>query len=91
MTLLLGLISPLYSGFASPEYKTTVGHASSNMTFSSTTNNTNIVLVHGIWSDGSVWSKVIPILQDAGNRVVAAQLPLRSLGDDVATLKRAAE
>lgn len=55
------------------------------------TNDTNIVLVHGIWSDGSIWSKVIPILQDAGHRVIAAQLPLRSLGDDVDTVKRAVE
>jgi pimeloyl-ACP methyl ester carboxylesterase len=55
------------------------------------TNYTNIVLVHGIWSDGSVWSKVIPVLQDAGHRVIAAQLPLRSLGDDVDTVKRAVE
>jgi pimeloyl-ACP methyl ester carboxylesterase len=55
------------------------------------TNDTNIVLVHGIWSDGSVWSKVIPILQDAGHRVIAVQLPLRSLGDDVDTVRRAVE
>jgi pimeloyl-ACP methyl ester carboxylesterase len=55
------------------------------------TNDTNIVLVHGIWSDGSIWSKVIPILQDAGHRVIAAQLPLYSLKDDVDTVKRAVE
>jgi pimeloyl-ACP methyl ester carboxylesterase len=61
-------------------------------TFAATvTNNTNIVLVHGIWSDGSIWSKVIPILQDAGHRVTAAQLSLRSLGDDIATVNRAIE
>jgi pimeloyl-ACP methyl ester carboxylesterase len=90
MTLLMGLISPSYSGFASPEYKMATDHASSNMTSSSTTD-TNIVLVHGIWSDGSVWSKVIPKLQDAGHKVIAAQLPLRSLGDDIATVKRLVE
>jgi len=50
---------------------------------------TNIVLVHGAWSDGSSWSKVIPILQDAGHTVVAVQLPLTSLADDVATTRRA--
>jgi pimeloyl-ACP methyl ester carboxylesterase len=33
----------------------------------------NIVLVHGAWSDGSGWSKVIPILQTAGHNVVAVQ------------------
>jgi pimeloyl-ACP methyl ester carboxylesterase len=53
------------------------------------TNATNIVLVHGFWGDGSGWSKVIPILKDAGHRVIAVQLPLHSLADDVATVKRA--
>jgi pimeloyl-ACP methyl ester carboxylesterase len=54
-----------------------------------TTNATNIVLVHGLWADGSSWSKVIPILEKAGHRVIAVQLPLHSLEDDVATVKRA--
>jgi pimeloyl-ACP methyl ester carboxylesterase len=49
----------------------------------------NVLLVHGAFSDGSVWSKVVPTLQAAGLNVVAAQLPLTSLADDVATTKRA--
>jgi pimeloyl-ACP methyl ester carboxylesterase len=53
------------------------------------TNATNIVLVHGLWADGSSWSKVIPILENAGHRIIAVQLPLHSLADDVATVKRA--
>jgi pimeloyl-ACP methyl ester carboxylesterase len=52
-------------------------------------NATNIVLVHGLWADGSSWSKVIPILENAGHKVIAVQLPLHSLPDDVATTKRA--
>jgi len=55
----------------------------------STANNTNIVLVHGLWADGSSWSKVIPILQKAGHRVIAVQLAAHSIADDVATVKRA--
>jgi pimeloyl-ACP methyl ester carboxylesterase len=55
------------------------------------TNATNIVLVHGFWADGSSWSKVIPILKNAGHQVIAIQLPLHSLADDVATTKRAVE
>src|ERR1051325_2904591 len=51
----------------------------------------NIVLVHGAWVDGSSWSKVIPILKNAGHHVIAVQLPLHSLADDVATVKRAIE
>ena len=52
-------------------------------------NATNFVLVHGFWADGSSWSKVIPILRNAGHQVVAVQLPLHSVADDVATVKRA--
>ena len=54
-----------------------------------TTNATNIVLVHGAWADGSSWSKVIPILENAGHKVTAVQLPLHALADDVVTVKRA--
>src|SRR6187200_1044831 len=62
-----------------------------SMATTTTTNatNVNIVLVHGTWVDGSSWSKVIPILQNAGHKVIAVQLPLHSLADDVATVKRA--
>ncbi|MGH9953971.1 MAG: alpha/beta fold hydrolase [Nitrososphaeraceae archaeon] len=56
-----------------------------------TTNATNIVLVHGFWGDGSGWGKVIPILKNAGHTVIAVQLPLHSLTDDVDTVKRAIE
>jgi len=47
-----------------------------------------IVLVHGAWADGSSWNKVIPILQAQGHEVLAVQLPLTSLEDDVAATKR---
>jgi len=53
------------------------------------TNATNIVLVHGGWADGSSWGKVIPILEKAGHRVIAVQMPLNSPADDIATVKRA--
>jgi pimeloyl-ACP methyl ester carboxylesterase len=56
-----------------------------------TTATPNIILVHGLWADGSSWSKVIPILKNAGHRVIAVQLPNHSLADDVATVKRAVE
>ena len=48
----------------------------------------NIVLVHGAWADGSSWSKIIPILQAKGLHVVAAQNPLSSIADDVASTNR---
>jgi pimeloyl-ACP methyl ester carboxylesterase len=50
--------------------------------------NVNVVLVHGAWADGSSWSKVIPALQAKGFNVVAAQIPLTSLSDDIAATRR---
>jgi pimeloyl-ACP methyl ester carboxylesterase len=47
-----------------------------------------IVLVHGAWADGSSWNKVIPLLQAKGLPVVAVQLPLTSIADDLAVTKR---
>jgi pimeloyl-ACP methyl ester carboxylesterase len=49
----------------------------------------NIVLVHGLYADGSSWVDVIPYLQRAGLRVTAVQNPLTSLADDVAATRRA--
>lgn len=46
------------------------------------------VLVHAAWADASSWNKVIGPLQKFGVRVRAAQIPLTSLSDDVAALKR---
>ena len=48
----------------------------------------NIVLVHGVWIDGSSWAEVIKLLAHAGHKVYAAQLPLSSFEDDVATVHR---
>lgn len=48
-----------------------------------------IILVHGAWGDGSHWDKVIPRLANKGYELIAVQLPLTSLADDVATVKRA--
>jgi pimeloyl-ACP methyl ester carboxylesterase len=45
--------------------------------------------IHGAWADGSSWSKVIPLLENRGFHVTAVQLPLTSVADDVATVKRA--
>jgi len=48
----------------------------------------SVILVHGAWTDGSSWSRVIPFLLDQGYRVVAAQIPLTSLADDSAVVRR---
>src|SRR3984957_18102365 len=49
----------------------------------------NVVLVHGLYADGSSWIDVIPYLQRAGLHVTAVQNPLTSLADDVAATRRA--
>ncbi len=49
----------------------------------------NVVLVHGAYADGSSWSEVIPLLQEAGLNVTAVQNPLMSLEDDCNYTRRA--
>jgi pimeloyl-ACP methyl ester carboxylesterase len=48
----------------------------------------NLVLVHGAWADGSSWTAAIERLQAQGYGVTAPQMPLTSLADDVAKLRR---
>ncbi len=48
----------------------------------------SIVFAHGIWADGSCFSKVIPPLQAEGYQVLASQHGLDSLEGDVATVVR---
>jgi predicted alpha/beta hydrolase family esterase len=49
----------------------------------------NVVLVHGLYADGSCWLDVIPHLQRAGLNVTAVQNPLTSLEEDAAATRRA--
>src|ERR1700677_4711256 len=48
----------------------------------------NVVLVHGLFADGSCWSEVIARLQAAGLNVTAVQNPLTTLPDAVASAER---
>ena len=45
----------------------------------------NVVLVHGLFADGSSWSEVIPRLQAAGLNVTSVQNPLTTLPEAVAS------
>ncbi len=58
------------------------------MTTTSSQAKPSIVFCHGIWADGSSFSKVIPALQADGHEVIAAQYGLDSFAGDVATVKR---
>ena len=43
----------------------------------------SIVFCHGIWADGSCWSKLIPPLRSEGHEVIAAQYNLDSAQSDI--------
>jgi pimeloyl-ACP methyl ester carboxylesterase len=48
----------------------------------------NVVLVHGLFADGSCWSEVIARLQAAGLNATSVQNPLTTLPDAVAAAER---
>jgi pimeloyl-ACP methyl ester carboxylesterase len=50
--------------------------------------NVTVVLIHGAWADGSSWEPVIRRLQNEAVNVVAVPIPLSSLSDDAAALRR---
>ena len=54
----------------------------------SSTNSGAVILVHGAWADGSCWSNVILPLRNRGLNVIAAPIPLTSLTDDSAAVRR---
>ena len=49
----------------------------------------SIVFCHGVWADGSSFSKVVPPLHAQGYEVISAQYGLNTNVDDVATVKAA--
>jgi pimeloyl-ACP methyl ester carboxylesterase len=51
----------------------------------------NVVLVHGLFADGSSWSEVIPRLQAAGLNVTSVQNPLTTLPEAVGAALRVLE
>jgi pimeloyl-ACP methyl ester carboxylesterase len=48
----------------------------------------SVVLVHGLYADGSSWIDVVPYLQNAGLAVAVAQNPLTTLADATAETRR---
>ena len=60
-----------------------------NVTSQRTSNKPSIVFAHGLWADGSSFSKLIPTLRAEGYEVVSTQNSLDSLEGDVAAVRRA--
>jgi pimeloyl-ACP methyl ester carboxylesterase len=56
--------------------------------FMATQRKPSIVFVHGLWADGSCYSKLIPTLQKEGFEVIASQHGLDSHAGDVACVKK---
>lgn len=52
------------------------------------TSKPTIVFCHGLWADGSCFSKLIPALQADGFEVIAVQYGLDTFEEDVATVTR---
>jgi pimeloyl-ACP methyl ester carboxylesterase len=52
---------------------------------------TTIVFVHGLWADGSSWSKVAALLLEKDHDIIVVQNPTTSIEDDVAATQRAIE
>src|SRR6201996_8439851 len=50
--------------------------------------NATVVVVHGAWADGSSWQAIVRPLEERGLKVIAAPIPLTSLSDDAAALRR---
>src|SRR6201984_2235023 len=48
----------------------------------------SIVFAHGLWADGSCFSKLIPTLQAEGHEVICSQHGLDSLKGDVQCVTR---
>ncbi len=68
-----------------------IGFCSGNAAIaaSAAKHDTSVVIVHGAFTDGSDWNKVISLLQAKGIKVREVQNGLNSLADDVAATKRA--
>jgi pimeloyl-ACP methyl ester carboxylesterase len=66
-----------------------LGSSAVSQTEGSMNKTLTIVFVHGLWADGSCWSKVITPLTDKGYKIISVQNPTTSLEDDVAATKRA--
>ena len=53
--------------------------------------NATVIFVHGAWADGSSWGTVINDVAKAGLGVICAPIPLTSLSDDIAVVRRVVE
>lgn len=75
-SLLLAAASAMVTPALSADARSKVPHAN------------NVVLVHGLFADGSSWSEVIPLLQSQGLNVTSVQNPLTTLEEAVGACRK---
>ena len=80
------VMASLVAPFAAKEVR--YNESKSKEDFMATQSKPSIVFVHGLWADGSCFSKLIPTLQKEGYEVIASQHGLDSHAGDVACVKR---
>lgn len=76
------------SRFHTPPGRAQRADAESGLATASAAVARNVVLVHGLFADGSCWSEVIARLQAAGLNATAVQNPLTTLPEAVASVQR---
>jgi len=74
--------------FTTPPGRAQRADAESGLATASAAVARNVVLVHGLFADGSCWSEVIARLQAAGLNATAVQNPLTTLPEAVASVQR---
>jgi pimeloyl-ACP methyl ester carboxylesterase len=74
--------------FITPPSRAQSADAKSGLATASAAVARNVVLVHGLFADGSCWSEVIARLQAAGLNATAVQNPLTTLPEAVASVQR---
>jgi pimeloyl-ACP methyl ester carboxylesterase len=84
MTMNRRTLSTLLAASAAASLVSTRGMAAPPMP----TKARNVVLVHGLFADGSCWTEVIARLQAAGLNVTSVQNPLTTLPEAVASAQR---
>jgi len=74
--------------FTTPPGRAQLADAETRLSTASAALARNVVLVHGLFADGSCWSEVIARLQAAGLNATAVQNPLTTLPEAVASVQR---
>jgi pimeloyl-ACP methyl ester carboxylesterase len=78
-------------GFRGPLAKAALRFSASTSKANDFPQNSTLVLVHAAWADGSCWGNIILPLEQRGLDVMCAPIPMTSLTDDAAALRRALE